>query len=81
MERMQEAVYELIDGLEGQPDADPDVAETENDVVTAPGAEQRLPRQPAPDVPLPPEEAGSPAWRSPTAVMCVGGSRALSMKA
>jgi predicted PurR-regulated permease PerM len=77
MERMQDAVYELIDGLEGQPDADPDVAETENDVVTAPGAEQRLPRQPAPNVPLPPEEARSPAWRSPTAVMCVGGRRAL----
>jgi len=77
MERMQDAVYELIDGLEGQPDADPDVAETDYDVVTAPGAEQRLPRQPAPDVPLPPEEARSPAWRSPTAVMCVGGRRAL----
>jgi predicted PurR-regulated permease PerM len=77
MERMQVAVYELIDGLEGHPDADPDAAETENDVLTAPGAEQRLPRQPAPDLPLPPEDVRSPAWLSPTAVMCVGGRRAL----
>jgi predicted PurR-regulated permease PerM len=68
MERMQVAVYELIDGLEGHPDADPDAAETENDVLTAPGAEQRLPRQPAPDLPLPPEDVRSPAWLSPTAV-------------
>jgi predicted PurR-regulated permease PerM len=77
MERMQDAVYELIEGLDGHPDADPDSAETENDVVTAPEAEQRLPRQLAPDVPLPPEDARPPAWRSPTAVMCVGGRRAL----
>ena len=77
MERMQDAIYELIEGLEGHPDADPDSAETENDVVMASGAEQRLPRQPAPDVPLLPEEARPPAWRSPTSVMCVGGRRAL----
>jgi len=77
MERMQDAVYELIEGLDGHPDADPDAAATENDVVTAPGAEKRLPRQPAPDVPLPLEDARPPAWRSPTAVMCVGGRRAL----
>jgi hypothetical protein len=77
MERMQDAIYELIEGLEGHPDADPDSAVTENDVVMASGAEQRLPRQPAPDVPLLPEEVRSPAWRSPTAVMCIGGRRAL----
>jgi predicted PurR-regulated permease PerM len=77
MARMQDAVYELIEGLEVHPDADPDSTETENDVVMASGAEQRLPRQPAPDVPLLPEEARPPAWRSPTAIMCVGGRRAL----
>jgi hypothetical protein len=42
----------------------------------ASGAEQRLPRQPAPDVQFLPEESTPPAWRSPTAVMCVGGRRA-----
>ncbi len=31
----------------------------------------------APDVPLPPEDARPVAWRSPTAVMCIGGRRAL----
>jgi predicted PurR-regulated permease PerM len=77
MERMQDAVYELVDGLEGHPDADPDSAESADDVVAAPGAEQRLPRQPAPDVRLPPEDVRAPAWRSPTAIMCVGGRRAL----
>lgn len=77
MERMQDAIYELIEGLEGQPDVDPDSAETENDVMMASGAEQRLPRQPAPNVQLLPDESRPPAWRSPTAVMCVGGRRAL----
>lgn len=75
-ERIQEAVLELVEGLEGYPDADPGSAETDNDVVTASAAEQRLPKQPAPNLPLEPEAARPAAWRSPTAVMCIGGRRA-----
>ena len=71
--RIHEAVHDLIDGLEDHPDTDPSPSEAEEDIAGATGAEQRLPKQPAPDL-LPPRAEARPAvWRSQTPVLCIGG--------
>jgi predicted PurR-regulated permease PerM len=70
---IRDAVNDLIEGLDDHPDADPGSSETEKDIVSASGAEQRLPKQAAPDLPLPPEHERAPEWRSPAPVMCIGG--------
>jgi predicted PurR-regulated permease PerM len=73
LERIQDAVKDLMEGLDDHPDIDPSSSETENDVVTSSGAEQRLPKQPAPNLTLPPEDERAPEWRSSAPVICIGG--------
>jgi predicted PurR-regulated permease PerM len=70
---IRDAVNDLIEGLDEHPDTDPGSSETEKDIVSASGAEQRLPKQSAPDLPLPPEHERAPEWRSSAPVMCIGG--------
>jgi hypothetical protein len=71
--RIRDALADLVEGLDEHPDADPGASETENDVAGATGAEQRLPKHPAPDLPLPVEDARPLEWRSPHPVICIGG--------
>ena len=73
LDRIRDALNDLIEGLDEHTDADPSASETEKDVVGATGAEQRLPKQPAPDLPLPDEDIRPPEWRSPHPVLCIGG--------
>jgi hypothetical protein len=71
--RIRDALNDLIEGLDERPDADPAGNETEKDIVAASGAEQRLPKEPAPDLTLPEEDARPPEWRSAHPVLCIGG--------
>jgi hypothetical protein len=48
LERIRYALNDLVEGLDEHPDIDPGPSETEKDNVAASGAEQRLPKQPAP---------------------------------
>ena len=73
LDRIRDALADLVEGLDEHPDADPGASETDKDVVGATGAEQRLPKQPAPGLPLPEEEARPPEWRSTHPVLCIGG--------
>jgi AI-2E family transporter len=73
LDRIREALTDLVEGLDEHPDADPGASETDKDVVGATGAEQRLPKQPAPGLPLPEEDARPPEWRSVHPVLCIGG--------
>jgi hypothetical protein len=73
LDRIRDALNDLVEGLDEHPDADPAASETEKDIVVASGAEQGLPRQPTPDLPLPIEDARPPEWRSPEPVLCIGG--------
>ena len=47
---IRDAVNDLIEGLDDRPDTDPGSSETEKDIVSASGAEQRLPKQSAPNL-------------------------------
>ena len=71
--RIRDALNDLVEGLDEHPDVDPAASETEKDIVVASGAEQRLPKQPAPDLPLPEEDARPPEWRSAHPVLCISG--------
>ena len=73
LDRIRDALTDLVEGLDEHPDADPGASETDKDVVGATGAEQRLPKQPAPGLPLPEEDARPPEWRSVHPVLCIGG--------
>ncbi|MGC1411878.1 MAG: AI-2E family transporter [Acetobacteraceae bacterium] len=73
LDRIRDALNDLIEGLDEHTDADPAASETAKDVVGATGAEQRLPKQPAPDLPLPDEDTRPPEWRSAHPVLCIGG--------
>ena len=73
LDRIRDALADLVEGLDEHPDADPAASETDKDVVGATGAEQRLPKQPAPGLPLPEEDARPPEWRSAHPVLCIGG--------
>ena len=43
LDRIRDALADLVEGLDEHPDADPGASETDKDVVGATGAEQRLP--------------------------------------
>ena len=73
LDRMRDALADLVEGLDEHPDADPGASETDKDVVGATGAEQRLPKHPAPDLPLPVEDARPLEWHSMHPVICIGG--------
>jgi len=73
LDRIRDALADLVEGLDDHPDADPGASETDKDVVGATGAEQRLPMHPAPELPLPEEDARPPEWRSLHPVLCIGG--------
>lgn len=73
LDRILDAVNDLIEGLEDHPDTDPGSSEAEMDVAGATSAEQRLPKQPAPDLLPPPADTRPPEWRSPTPILCLGG--------
>jgi predicted PurR-regulated permease PerM len=73
LDRIRDALTDLVEGLDEHPDVDPAASETDKDVVGATGAEQRLPKQPAPGLPLPEEDARPPEWRSVHPVLCIGG--------
>jgi hypothetical protein len=73
LDRIRDALTDLVEGLDEHPDVDPAASETDKDVVGATGAEQRLPKQPAPDLPLPVEDGRPPEWRSVHPVLCIGG--------
>jgi predicted PurR-regulated permease PerM len=77
LERIRDAVNDLIEGLDEHEDRDPAAAEAEEDIAGATVAERRLPKEAAPDLVPPPEDKRAPNWRSPSPVMCISGRDSL----
>jgi hypothetical protein len=77
LERIRDAVNDLIEGLDEHDDREPTAAESDADVAGATVAERRLPKEAPPDLPLPPEDKRAPDWRSLSPVMCIGGRGSL----
>jgi hypothetical protein len=77
LERIRDAVNDLIEGLDEHEDRDPTAAEAEEDIAGATVAERRLPKEAAPDLIPPPEDKRAPNWRSPSPVMCISGRDSL----
>jgi predicted PurR-regulated permease PerM len=73
LDRIKDAIKDLVEGLDDHQDTDPGSSETDKDIVAAPEAEQRLPKKPAPDLQLPAEDALPLEWRAPMPVMCIAG--------
>jgi len=71
-ERIRTVIADLIEGLEDYPDADPTPADDEEALGTL-GDQRVLPRQPAPDIAMPPTADRAPGWEGDTPVLCVAG--------
>ena len=72
IERVREASFELIEELADHDDRDPESSAMEAEVATPSLAEQALPNQPAPREVARPDLL-PPAWRGPSAVLCIAG--------
>jgi predicted PurR-regulated permease PerM len=75
LERIRDAVNDLIEGLDEHEDREP--TEDDEDVAGATVAERRLPKEAAPDLALPPEDKRAPAWRSLSPILCISGRGSL----
>ncbi len=77
MERIKEAIKELVDDLAQHEDVDPPAmkaeAEAKDGPADAPASERTLPKQPALAEAAPPPQELPPAWRGETAVLCIAG--------
>jgi predicted PurR-regulated permease PerM len=78
LERMKTTIKRLVEKLDEHPDTDPQTNKNEKPqgpVADLPsGAEQELPKSPAPQGEKPDHADLPPAWQSSTAVLCVAGS-------
>ena len=77
LERIKEAVRDLVSELDAYPDADPVPVEAKDSPVSPSSAERRLPKQPAPDEVMPETHELAPEWRVPQPVLCIAGRGAL----
>ncbi|MXP64440.1 AI-2E family transporter [Roseomonas sp. M0104] len=76
LEGIRNAVAGLVDDLSEAPDRDPPEKGSRPDNTTPAGvsvAEQAVPHEPAPDLPLPPPAERAGAWGSETPVLCLAG--------
>jgi hypothetical protein len=72
LERIKNAVSGLVSDLSEMPDQDPPPKDTAAPAETT-VAEKAVPRQPAPDIVLPPRAERAGNWASETPVLCLAG--------